>query len=80
MINEELERIFSESSDISYVKVTGDGKHFHITIVSDSFVDKGKLQRQRWVYSHLKEKITSGEIHALTMDLYTKIEWGQNHG
>lgn len=58
-------------------QVTGDGYHFDAIVVSGSFVGKSLLQKQKMVYATLGDKITSGEIHALSIKAYTPEEWAQ---
>ena len=50
--------------------------HFKLTLVSDEFCDKRKIVRHQAVYGVLAQEL-SGEVHALTMHLYTKAEWAQ---
>ncbi len=51
-----------------------DGRgHFHVLIVSDSFVGKLPLQRHRLVYQAMGELMQS-DIHALAIDAYTPEE------
>ncbi len=78
--NEELERKLSESDEVEFVEVKGDGYHYQLTIVSNAFQGKSKVARQQWVYAKLKDYITSGSLHALSMKTLTKDEWGKNHG
>lgn len=46
------------------------GTHFRLTLVSDSFVDKGRIDRQREVYGLLSNEFDTG-LHALALQLYT---------
>ncbi len=78
--NEEIEKKLSVIEGVHFVKVEGDGYHYHLTIVSDTFVGKSRVARQQWVYAQLKEYITSGRLHALTMKTWTQEEWGKQHG
>lgn len=78
--NEEIERRLVESGEVDFVKVEGDGYHYQVTVVSEAFLGKSKVVRQQWVYAKLKEFITSGSLHALSMKTLTKEEWGENHG
>ncbi|KTD39258.1 BolA like protein [Legionella nautarum] len=78
--NEELERRLVETGEIEYVKVGGDGYHYQLTVVSNAFQGKSKVARQQWVYAKLKDYITSGSLHALSMQTLTKEEWEKNHG
>jgi len=48
---------------------------FMLQIVSDAFDGLRALKRQQLVYSCIDEKIKSGEMHAVTMRLYSVAEW-----
>lgn len=78
--NEELEQRLKSIADIFYVKVEGDGYQYHITIVSDQFLEQSKITRQRWVYAQLSDYITSGKLHAINMKTLTKEEWREQRG
>ena len=78
--NEQLEQRLLAIDGVFFVQVTGDGYHYHLTIVSDLFVGKSKVARQQWVYAQLKNDITSGNLHALSMVTLTKNEWEKQRG
>ena len=78
--NEEIERHLNEFDDIEFVQVKGDGYHYQVVVVSDAFEGKSKVARQQWVYAKLKTLITSGALHALSMQTWTKDEWENKHG
>lgn len=78
--NEELERQLRELAEVDFVEVKGDGYHYQLTIVTNAFQGKSKVARQQWVYAKLKNYITSGSLHALSMNTFTKEEWEINHG
>ncbi|STY29722.1 BolA like protein [Legionella wadsworthii] len=78
--NEEIEQKFKSISDVFHIKVEGDGYQYRITVVSDVFINKSKVVRQQWVYAQLKDLITSGKLHAISMNTWTKEEWGKQHG
>lgn len=78
--NEQLEQRLLAIEGVIWVQVTGDGYHYHLTIVSDLFVGKSKVARQQWVYAQLKNEITSGSLHALSMVTLTKNEWEKQRG
>jgi acid stress-induced BolA-like protein IbaG/YrbA len=75
--NEEIEELFKAFEHVAYVRVEGDGYKYLLTLVTDEFSNKSKVARQQWVYAQLKELITSGTLHALTMNTWTKEEWGK---
>jgi acid stress-induced BolA-like protein IbaG/YrbA len=78
--NEDIEQRFKDIEDVFYVKVEGDGYKYQLTIVTDIFLNKSKVARQQWVYARLKDFITTGMLHALSMKTWTKEEWGKQHG
>jgi acid stress-induced BolA-like protein IbaG/YrbA len=78
--NEKLEERLREGGNVEFVQVTGDGYHYQITVVSDAFLGKSKVVRQQWVYARLKDYITTGSLHALSMKTWTKEEWEKRHG
>ena len=80
MLNEQLEQRLRALDSVEYVQVTGDGYHYQLTIVSNVFFGKSKVARQQWVYAQLKDDITSGNLHALSMQTWTKNEWEKQHG
>lgn len=78
--NEQLEQRLISIPGVESVKVTGDGYHYQLVIVSDLFLDKSKVARQQWVYAQLKNDITTGSLHAISMKTLTKKEWENQHG
>ncbi|WP_133130074.1 BolA family protein [Legionella yabuuchiae] len=78
--NEQIEQYLSSNDKVDFVTVEGDGYHYKLTVVSDAFVGKSKVARQQWVYALLKDYITSGSLHALSMTTWTKDEWEKQHG
>lgn len=80
IVNEALEQKLKQCPGVDEVKVTGDGYHYQLTLVSDAFIGKSKVARQQWVYALLKDEITAGILHALTMQTWTKEEWEKHSG
>ncbi len=78
--NQEIEQRLKDIDDVYYVKVDGDGYKYQVTVVSDVFENKSKVARQQWVYIQLKDFITTGRLHAISMTTLTKEEWGKQHG
>ncbi len=78
--NEDLGSYLRSVEGINHVQVEGDGYHYHLTIVSDVFLDKSRVARQQWVYAILKDYITSGRLHALNMKTWTNAEWEKQRG
>lgn len=61
-------------------KVEGGGGKFEATVVTDQFEGKNMLARHRLVNNALKDRIQSGEIHALSIQGYTPSEWEAKSG
>ena len=53
------------------VEVSGDGSHFDAVVVSDVFEGMSPVKKQRLVMDTVKEKIASGELHALSIKTLT---------
>jgi acid stress-induced BolA-like protein IbaG/YrbA len=57
------------------VELQINGNSFMLKIISDAFDGLRPLKRQQLVYSCIDKQIKSGEMHAVTMQLYTVAEW-----
>lgn len=57
------------------VSVKGDGSHFDAIVVGEVFAGLSAVKQQQLVYATLVDKITSGQVHALTIKTYTPQEW-----
>ena len=78
MIIEEIKRALSTFPDLMHMNIEGDGQHFEITMVSNAFLEKTKLARQRLVYQYLNQMITDGRLHAVVLMTFTPDEWDKN--
>ena len=63
-----------------HLELDGDGRHFSAIVVSAEFAGKNRVQRQQQVYATLKEKLDSGELHALSFKTLTPEEWKLQRG
>ena len=77
---EEIEALLTAHPEVAYAKVTGDGKHYELTIVSNAFIGLPKVKRQLWVYGLLNQSIISGRMHAVQMQTWTEDEWEKQGG
>ncbi len=86
---ETIENNLRAALNIGYIEVSNDSEnhvghagytdgesHFSIIVVSDDFIDKNRVARQRMVYSALKQEM-KGAIHALSLKTLTLSEWDQ---
>ena len=57
-------------------EVTGDGTHFEATVVSVAFEGKSTLERNKMVYSALREEMVE-DIHALSLKTFSPEEFNE---
>ena len=72
---QEVKKLIEAELPDCNIIVEGDGSHFMATVVGAIFEGKSPVQKQKLVYATVADKITSGEIHALTIKAYTTEEW-----
>ena len=76
MTPEEIVAILEQNIENAEIpECTGDGSHFNVSVVSDSFEGLRPVKRQQMIYQHLNEQITSGALHAIGIKTYTQDEW-----
>jgi len=78
--NEELEQQLNALDEVVKATVEGDGYHYQLTVISDVFKGMSRVARQQWVYAQLKDYITTGSLHAVSMKTLTEEEWRKQHG
>jgi acid stress-induced BolA-like protein IbaG/YrbA len=55
--------------------VAGEGCNFSMRVVSEAFEGLSPVKRQQKVLAALQSKLATGELHAVTMNVYTPSEW-----
>jgi acid stress-induced BolA-like protein IbaG/YrbA len=75
MSADEVKALLAAAYPDATLEVDGGGAKFTVQMVDDVFSGKRPVQRQQLVYGVLNEKITSGDIHAVSMALFTPEEW-----
>lgn len=71
----EIETTLTEALSLDEVKVTQEGTHYKIIAVGDCFEGMTRVKQQQVIYAPLMERITSGELHALTIKAFTPTQW-----
>ncbi len=73
-----VEALLKSNLQASHVQLsTRDTVHFEALIVSDCFENVSRVKRQQRVYETLGPLMTSGEMHAIALKLYSEAEWKQ---
>ncbi|MEJ2360949.1 MAG: BolA family transcriptional regulator [Gammaproteobacteria bacterium] len=71
----EVEKLIKAGLPDCEVSVKGDGSHFEAVVVGDVFDGMSLVKQQQLVYATVGERITSGELHALSIKTYTPQDW-----
>jgi len=74
-----VETWIAQGLNCEKVSVDGDGQHFAALIVSREFAGMSRVKRQQRVYQTIKDKLDSGELHALSMQTLTPEEWQERN-
>lgn len=77
---EQIKQLILAGMTCDHLSLDGDGQHFEALIVSAEFAGKNRVQRQQRVYQTLREKLDSGELHALSFKTLTPEEWSVQRG
>ncbi len=70
----EIKQLIEQGIICQSVDITGDGNHFEAIVVSEAFEGKRPVARQQLVYATVQDKISSGELHALSLKTITPTE------
>ena len=54
---------------------SGGTDHYSVIVVSNFFDGRTLLSRHRIIMDLFKEEINTGEVHALTIKAFTKVQW-----
>ncbi|MBR0573806.1 MULTISPECIES: BolA family protein [Pasteurellaceae] len=71
----QIEDLLNKALELDEIHVQGDGSHFGVIAVSDSFASLSKVKQQQMIYAPLTELFTTNVIHALTIKTFTKEQW-----
>ena len=77
---DQIKELILAGMNCEHLALDGDGQHFEALVVSAEFVGKNRVQRQQRVYQTLKEKLATGELHALSFKTLTPEEWSAQRG
>ena len=77
---EHIKQLILAGMPCDFLELDGDGQHFEAIVVSTEFEGKSRVQRQQRVYQTLKEKLATGELHALSFKTFTPAEWSSQRG
>ena len=70
----EIKQLIEQGITCQSVEITGDGNHFEAIVISEVFEGKRAVASQQMVYATVQDKISSGELHALSLKTITPAE------
>jgi len=75
---DEVTRLLQDAMPDAVINISGEGENFTVEVISATFENISKLNRQKKVLSCVKEQIAAGAIHAFSVQAYTPEEWDSN--
>ena len=74
MKENEIRQLLSSNLKDCIVEMQAEGNKLMLRLTSDAFDGLNRVKRQQLVYSLLNDRISSGEIHAVSMTCLTRQE------
>ena len=71
----EIEQLLSQALTLDEVHVSQDGTHYKIVVVGECFDGVSRVKQQQMIYGPLMEHVTSGALHAITINAFTPTQW-----
>ncbi|ASJ98016.1 MULTISPECIES: BolA family protein [Shewanella] len=71
----EIEQLLSQALTLDEVHVSQDGTHYKIVAVGECFDGVSRVKQQQMIYGPLMEHVTSGALHAITINAFTPTQW-----
>ena len=71
----EVEKLIKAGLPECDVMVKGDGSHFDAIVVGAVFEGLSLVKQQQLVYATVVDRISNGQLHALSIKTYTPADW-----
>lgn len=71
----EIKSLLEQALELEEVHVTSEGTHFKIIAVGECFDGMSRIKQQQAIYGPLMDRVTSGELHAITIKTFTPTQW-----
>lgn len=72
---EEIRLRITSGVGASELHMSGEACNLSVIVVSEAFAGLSPVKRQQLVMSTVKEPLATGELHALSMQVFTPAEW-----
>jgi len=71
----EIEKLINDALDLDELHVKFDGSQCVIIAVADFLGELSRVKKQQVVYAPLKQAISDGVIHAVSIKTFTTADW-----
>lgn len=75
--SDEIKQLIAAQVEVEHVVAELNGANINLVVVSHQFDGLNSVKKQQMVYACLNDLIAKGDLHAVTMKLYTPGEWEQ---
>jgi len=75
--SDEIKQLIAAQIEVEHVIAELNGVNINLVVVSHQFDGLNAVKKQQMVYACLSELIAKGDLHAVTMKLFTPGEWEQ---
>jgi acid stress-induced BolA-like protein IbaG/YrbA len=78
MESAEIKKLLDAALQLQEIHVKGEGSHFEVIAVDESFNGMSRVKKQQTIYGPLMEHISTNTIHALSIKAFTPEEWARD--
>jgi acid stress-induced BolA-like protein IbaG/YrbA len=75
MTADEIKSLITNGLPCEHCTLTGDGRHWYATVVSNAFEGLRPIARHQKVYATMGARLQTNEVHALSIKTFTTAEW-----
>ena len=73
--SDQIKQLIGYAIEVQHIVADLNGANINLIVVSKQFEGLNSVKKQQMVYACLNDLIASGDLHAVTMKLYTPTEW-----
>ena len=78
MDSTQVQQILEQALNLQELHVKGEGSHYEVIAIDDSFESMSRVKKQQLIYAPLMEYIQRNDIHAVSIKTFTPQEWARN--
>ncbi|MFA0698364.1 BolA family iron metabolism protein IbaG [Vibrio sp. 10N.222.49.C9] len=67
--------MLDDALQLAEIHVKGEGSHYEVIAVDESFDGMSRVKKQQLIYAPLMEYIQRNDIHAVSIKAFTPDEW-----